>query len=1753
MENSKTFRICLPGAMHFLVLTAILYGFPAPAAERFWYEPLNADPGWTIVAPWEFGRPLGQGSAGTDPTAGHTGLNVYGGNLAGDVSNSGYAELTTTEIDCTGHMNVELVFRRWLNTDGNPWNWDNIEVANNEWNWTRVWSAEEPIRDSAWQEVRYDISAMADGKPRVRIRWNSGPHFAAVAGWNIDDVSLEGDDYLGFRVAPEEPLTIRGFEGGSFLPLTNSFEVLNVGWYEMDWTASSTSLWFSLSPQSGTIRYPGTNTVLVSLTTQALALSTGVYESVVEFTSDSSDPDVSRRVVLEVLPLPGEIEVSDSIAPADDGAMPFGELPRGGLRREQVVIRNEDAENGLVVSNVFFGTVLEHFDSDPPPDWREEIDAQWQVVDGMYRAQAVAGHYDDARIAYVGRNWQDCWIEATVWQTGSHNSDAVLVARASDDFKIATATTGDGYLFMVSPNGRYDVSRQVDGMRMSISPSETTPHWNPGNYATNTLALCVNGSDISAYVNGHLLWSGTDTVIQGPGRVYLSSLIWMESTVFYWDDVIIRPPSAPHPILAPGANSPTTPGSVLFAPEQGTGAGGSFSLHGLPPLPYRLPPGGSLVLEVDYSPVAFASNNMPLVVRSNDPDEPWVELLMTGVGTGDYLEVLPESPFLPSGHPGGPFAPSNAVYQLTNSGPASIDWQVSSPAGWLEVVPATGTLPVGGRASVTARLTAEAYASAPGVYNSSLVFSNVTVAATETRMARLVAIGEPDLTITPHGIVITNVVGCTITTTVELANSALADADLAFTLRTRVGAGGGRAGIAANHARQAVEQKISHDRLVFEYAFPPPLFGKRGDYDIVTMEGCDHTLQPRAPAVPLRPVSILVPNGKEITGIRVDSPALARVAGTYAMAPAEEPHPLGIAPAAEATTPDPAIYDSDDPWPGTAFKRVGTYSKRGHRLLVLNLFPLQYRPLSGKVEYARSLRLTVDLHDASDRGVVHGSAELTASIADTVDNPGTLATYAMTAPPAEEQRSASTLPDRGPYDYLIVTSQALTDAPPPWNFQRLCDLRRAQGLAPLIVTTEWIYANYGGTRPDGGEDDQTRIRNFLTAAYQAWGARYVLLGGGHPVVPARIFTPGSNDEAADLYYGCVDPTNCTFDGDADGVYGEPNDGPGGADVDIVAEMYVGRALVKNADEVAAFVRKTVTYDATCDPYLSRITMLGCYLGHGGEAEYAKPRMEQVRCGGTYDGYFTAGFTNHAQEGLLAFDTSTNLYDADGIWTTSDGLALMNGGTHAITHLGHSGVTRDMKLHTSELTALTNENHFFVHSSGCGPGWFTVPDCFAEEITAMEHGAFAAIMNFHFGWGLKNSTDGASPRHLRQFWDAVLGEGILELGRANQDSKEDNLVMIDIMRFREVAYGLNLFGDPAQKFRFERSPDWLRVSPTAETASPGSATVVRAVFDASTLGPGSYNGEIVITSNDPNPAQTNVPCTMVVVPPTTNVTLTVASLYGSPTPPRGSNTVEKGSSVSCTVAGSPVENGTTQYVCTGWAGTGTVPATGTGTNAGAFALTDDSTIAWQWQTNYAVQAIAGDNGTVTPSGCVYVARDGGTGFVVRADTYYHIAALRTNGVEVPAIPATNLWTYSWSNVTAAGTFGAVFAADLAAHGTPCWWLAAFGLTNADWNTEAMADRDGDGAPAWMERRADTDPTDSNSVLRLLGVGREDGSATVRWRGGRRATQILERSSSLAPVAGWVPIHTNPPDTPTINTHIDTDVGKGARFYRIRVHP
>lgn len=103
------------------------------------------------------------------------------------------------------------------------------------------------------------------------------------------------------------------------------------------------------------------------------------------------------------------------------------------------------------------------------------------------------------------------------------------------------------------------------------------------------------------------------------------------------------------------------------------------------------------------------------------------------VGAGAAaMTVTPASTFAASGAVGGSFSPSSATYTITNSGTASLNWNVSKSAAWISLDSSSGTLAPNATATVTASINASANALAAGSYTDTLTFANTTNAVGNT-------------------------------------------------------------------------------------------------------------------------------------------------------------------------------------------------------------------------------------------------------------------------------------------------------------------------------------------------------------------------------------------------------------------------------------------------------------------------------------------------------------------------------------------------------------------------------------------------------------------------------------------------------------------------------------------------------------------------------------------------------------------------------------------------------------------------------------------------------------------------------------------------------------------------------------------------------------------------------------------------------------------------------------------------------------
>jgi hypothetical protein len=270
---------------------------------------------------------------------------------------------------------------------------------------------------------------------------------------------------------------------------------------------------------------------------------------------------------------------------------------------------------------------------------------------------------------------------------------------------------------------------------------------------------------------------------------------------------------------------------------------------------------------------------------------------------------------------------------------------------------------------------------------------------------------------------------------------------------------------------------------------------------------------------------------------------------------------------------------------------------------------------------------------------------------------------------------------------------------------------------------------------------------------------------------------------------------------------------------------------------------------------------------------------------------------------------------------------------------------------------------------------------------------------------------------------------------------------------------------------------------------------------------------------------------------------IFSAHGQATPAPGIHTYTYGDTISLSVTNETITQEGSQFVLAGWTADGHTSASGTTSDVIVTLLTNNLTLTWLWSTNYWLDVEAGANGTVSPAD-QWVAQGSSIDVSATPDAYYHFTGWTGDtqgdaGASVMTLP-----------MDTPRTVHASFTENLAAQGTPEWWLASHGLTDGTFAEAELEDSDSDGMPAWEEWISDTNPTNSASVLKISTLEMDGAAIKVHWVGGVQATQILERCTNLISGANWTPLFTNVPPTLTATHFIDSGATNSFGFYRIR---
>ena len=573
--------------------------------------------------------------------------------------------------------------------------------------------------------------------------------------------------------------------------------------------------------------------------------------------------------------------------------------------------------------------------------------------------------------------------------------------------------------------------------------------------------------------------------------------------------------------------------------------------------------------------------------------------------------------------------------------------------------------------------------------------------------------------------------------------------------------------------------------LSLSYDFARPVVELHEGQAQVTVSGCETLARVGEPSLPFRTARILLPPGFKVEKAAVHSPQPPVVLpGTWQ---SERGHRLASPwrpderPAQTVTrgpaAPPPTLSNASHPIERAQLASV--QRMLGCDIALVRLFPVIYRAANGQLLFSARLNVTLTLVPSGAKpaslSLARGQASARARVAAQVDNTGLLSEY--------QAAQAAKGPDAPPtHDYLLVTRASL--AP---SFQPLVERKTRDGLSVKVETMEAITAS------QPGRDAPEKLRNYIRYACTNWGVEYVLLGGDVATVPCRhAYVPRRLPERdclvpCDLYFACLDGS---WNRDGDARWGELTDGEEGGDVDLLAEVAVGRAPVDTPAEAADFVEKTVRYEQQGSGNAAEALLLATFLEQG-----------SAQGGAMFDPLLPnlAGFS------LRLLDDRPLTVPQ---WSAPDALRELNRGPHLVLYNGHGDADSVMRLSRRNLDALTNEDLFLFYSVGCNAGQFDndqfSPDSIGEELVKRHRcGAFAAILNSRLGWFAAEEEWKYSGEFQIKLLDQLTRQGQTGLGRVCQFAKSEMLGQVETsgaMTYRLCYYGITFFGDPHLSFK-----------------------------------------------------------------------------------------------------------------------------------------------------------------------------------------------------------------------------------------------------------------------------------------------------------------------------------------------------------------
>lgn len=559
------------------------------------------------------------------------------------------------------------------------------------------------------------------------------------------------------------------------------------------------------------------------------------------------------------------------------------------------------------------------------------------------------------------------------------------------------------------------------------------------------------------------------------------------------------------------------------------------------------------------------------------------------------------------------------------------------------------------------------------------------------------------------------------------------------------------------------------------YHYSQPVVSEHDGYQQISLQGCLPMGQVGEPILPWQNVSLMLPQGQEAVSINVELLDFVELEGSFNLYPYQRPRPVSN----EKEIPfakKESLYHSTIAYPSHSFSSVNTQYLNGVAFAFSGFTPMQYVPATGKVSYARTVKVSIETTMSRD----HHSRKLwltpenESSIKRLAQNENVLSTY--------NKRGRAI----GGYDMLVITSEEWIP-----RFGEYLNLYNDKGIRTRIVSLEEIYATMEG------RDEPEQIRNFIIQEYENNGISIVNLGGDVSIVPFRFLwcfaQEGDEDQLpSDMYYACLDGT---LNDDGDDRWGEVGED------DLLPELGIGRLPFNNESQFMNIMHKTFSYLQT--PVLGEFTSPILGAEHLGDGYYGSLDMERLIGENNDFDYTTYGYPENYN--------FKRYYAAPRInWSAGEFKKVICSGGQYVHHVGHANTDNVAGWDGSTITNTyfldndgINHNYMIFHSHGCICGNFPA-GCILEKMVTVETGFVVTTGNSRYGWYVPWG-DGMAAHIHREFVDAYCNDHIATVGMALREAKIASAPWVAIPFdegeeengcLRWNIYCLNVLGDAA---------------------------------------------------------------------------------------------------------------------------------------------------------------------------------------------------------------------------------------------------------------------------------------------------------------------------------------------------------------------